>query len=357
MDDLGPVDIPPYRPPSEAHSVLVRVTRGCAWNRCAFCGMYKGMRFEARPRAEVEADIARLAAERPDARSIFLADSDALVHPEIVPLVAAVRRAFSGAERITSYTRLHTLSRRPLRRWLELREAGLTRLHVGLESGDDGILARVHKGATAQGAIEAGRKALAARFDLCFYVLSGLGGESDWEAHAAGTARVIAAVAPRFVRLRSLVILPRTPLHEELQAGSFTPAPPRTRLRETALLIAETVRRIGERPAPGASALPLPAGPRAEAGARARADAAAAAAGAGAEAGSEIEIASDHFSNYIWADGRLVYGGVNGFLPGDAPLLLETLAEALRAVSACRAVQDPAGLARSGRGASLYSAL
>lgn len=322
MDEIRAPELPPYRPPSEAHSTLVRVTRGCAWNRCTFCGMYKELGFEVRPRAEIEVDLRALARERPETRSVFLADSDALVHPEIVEIVAAARAAFPRAERITSYTRLHTLRQRPLERWRALREAGLTRLHVGLESGDDETLASVHKGTTSEAAIEAGRKALAADLHLCFYVLSGLGGEARSEAHARATARVVAAVRPHFVRLRTLVVLPGTPLAAAMESGAWQPVSPLARLRETELLIGEIARALGAEP-----------GPR------------------------EVEIASDHFSNYVWVDGELAYGGVNGFLPSDAELLLAQLSGAIATARAGRQVLDPASLARSGRGASVYRAL
>jgi hypothetical protein len=325
MDELHIPDAPPYRPPSEAESVLVRVTRGCAWNRCAFCGMYKTLKFEARPLEEIEADLVVLRQQWPRAESVFLADSDALVHPKIVPIVEAVRRTFPEAQRVTTYTRMHTLRQKPLATLQAMRAAGLTRVHTGLESGAREILERVCKGATPETAIEAGQKAIAAGFNLCCYVLSGLGGEPDWELHAAGTADVLAAIAPHFVRLRSLVLLPGSPLHEAWRAGEFTPISPRTRLRETGRLLTG-----------------LLAGLLAQAPAQSPAH--------------EMEVASDHFSNYIWADGELIYGGVNGFVPHDGPLMLAALREAAEAADVARQVYDPSTLALNGK-AGIYSAL
>jgi radical SAM superfamily enzyme YgiQ (UPF0313 family) len=317
MDELHIPDTPPYRPPSEAETVLVRVTRGCAWNRCAFCGMYKTLRFEARPLEEIEADLAALREQWPRAESIFLADSDALVHPKIVPVIEAVRRTFPEAERVTTYTRMHTLRQKPLATLQAMRRAGLTRVHTGLESGAREILERVHKGATPETAIEAGQRAIAAGFNLCCYVLSGLGGERDWESHAAGTADVLAAIAPHFVRLRALVLLPGSPLRETWRAGEFTSIAPRTRLRETERLLTGLLAHAPAR---------------------------------------EIEIASDHVSNYIWADGELIYGGVSGFIPQDGALMLAALRAAAEAADAARRVYDPATLALDGR-ADVYSVL
>jgi hypothetical protein len=156
-------------------------------------------------------------------------------------------------------------------------------------------------------------------------VLSGLGGTRDWEAHARETAALLAAAPPHFLRLRTLVLLPETPLYEAWQAGEFEPADPLTRLRETHLLITELDGALRRRE---------------------RGDA----------APGETEVCSDHFSNYVWADGAMIYGGVNGFVPGDTRLLLETLTSAIGDAERGRQVHDPASLARDGRMAEIYRA-
>jgi len=311
----GP-ELPPYRPPSEAGSVLVRVTRGCAWNRCTFCGMYKEQRFSVRKLDEIRADLALLRAETPHARSVFLADSDALVHPRLPDVVAAVRATFPEAERITSYARLHTLVHRPFARLEAARAAGLTRIHAGLESGAPAVLAAVHKGATPELAREAGRRAIEAGFTLSLYLLSGLGGETDWEAHARDSGRLLGEIAPHFIRLRTLVLLAGTPLHAAWKEGRFSPATPETRLRETELLLRTLLATVPQR---------------------------------------EIELTSDHFSNYVYADGELVYGGINGYLPEEGETLLATLSAARAAVASARQVYDPASLARRGHLTGLYA--
>ena len=327
---LHPPELPPYRPPSEAESVLVRVTRGCAWNRCTFCGMYKRIRFEVRSLEEIEGDLPALREMWPQARSIFLADSDSLVHPALPAIVRATRRAFPEAERITSYTRLHTLWRRTPEWLAELRQAGLHRVHAGLESGSPAILSACRKGVTPEQAIEGSRRAIEAGFELSLYVLCGLGGEDAWEEHAVESARVVAAAVPHFLRLRSLALLRGTPLHDDWGAHRFAPASALTRLRETRRLTHEILQRLPTSLAGrGASGEP----------------------GAGAEGAiaREIELTSDHFTNYVWADGELVYGGINGYLPSDGPLLLSTLDRAIEIVAAGRRVEDASALALRGR--------
>lgn len=311
---MRPPELPPYRPPSEAESVLVRVTRGCAWNRCTFCGMYKQTRFNVRAPEAIAADLPALREMWPQARSVFLADADPLKHPKLPEIVRLVRAAFPAAERMTAYTRLHTLAHKTPG-WLgELREAGLTRLHAGLESGSARILEACRKGVTPDMAVTGSRQAIGAGFELSLYLLCGLGGEDAWEEHAVESARVVAAAAPHITRLRSLALMTNTPLYETWKAGEFRPAAPLTRLRETRRFVAELAERLPARP-----------GDR------------------------ETELSSDHVTNYVWADGELVFGGVNGYLPSDAELLLATIDDAIRIVERAQRVEDAASLALRGR--------
>lgn len=252
--------------------MLVRVMRNCPWNRCAFCPVYKGRRPSNRETAEVLADIDAMAAAAavlrratadhangdeflflacrvavlrgelpPEAfqvalfladggRSAFLQDADPLsVAPaKLAEVVRRIHDRFPGLERVTTYARAATLARRSADSLRELRAAGLSRVHVGLESGSDAVLERIAKGCTAAQAIDAGRKALAAGFELCFYVMPGVGGRELSAEHAAGTARVVRETAtaataerPLFVRLRTTAVAPGTPLEAEREAGRF----------------------------------------------------------------------------------------------------------------------------------------
>ena len=270
MDESPPAcpsfEVGPIRPPNEATSLLVRVTRNCPWNRCTFCPVYKGRRFSLRSPEEVEADIAAMAelagrlteasrrlgaggritasalreaaGLRPPSgavqvalfldsggRSAFLQDANSLVLPteRLVRVLEALRAAFPSLERVTSYARAHTLTKRSVEELTALREAGLDRVHVGLESGSDLVLERVAKGAGAARHIDAGRRVKAAGLELSEYVMPGLGGRALSEEHARETARVLAAVEPHFVRLRTLAIPPGSPLAEQERDGTFEP--------------------------------------------------------------------------------------------------------------------------------------
>jgi radical SAM superfamily enzyme YgiQ (UPF0313 family) len=233
-------DFPPFRPPSEANSLLLRVTRGCPWNRCTFCSMYKGMKFEIRDLEEILGDI-KLAKDLygDRVRTIFIGDSNSLVAKTemLVKILNALFSSFPHIERVTSYARAKTIAKKPLEDLIKIYQAGLTRLHVGLETGDRDLLKEIEKGATPEEMIEGGRKAKKAGFEYSLYVLLGVGGEEKWEQHARGTAEVLNQVDPHFIRVRTFIPQPNSPLYEAMVEGSFQPASPETILKETKLLL------------------------------------------------------------------------------------------------------------------------
>ena len=227
-------ELPPMRPPSEARSLLIRVMRGCPWNYCTFCSAYKDLprKQMMRSAAEVMGDIDELRTTCDDARSrgyvvepktAFLADSNAVIikTAELAGIVAHLLEAFPSLERVTSYGRAKTVLVKDLGELRELRRAGLNRLHLGLESGDDEVLQRVKKGATSEEMIAAGLKVKEAGFELSEYVMPGLGGRDASERHVEGIARVLNAVDPDYTRVRSLILAPGTPLFDEYEAGEF----------------------------------------------------------------------------------------------------------------------------------------
>ncbi len=233
-------DFPPFRPPSEANSLLLRVTRGCPWNRCTFCSMYKSIKFERREIEEVLEDISmakELYSDR--VQTVFIGDSNSLIlkAEEWERILKALYTAFPHIERVTSYARAKTIAKKPMEELKRIYEAGLNRLHVGLETGDRELLKEIDKGATPEEMVEAGRKAKQVGFEYSLYVLLGIGGEEKWEQHARGTAEVLNQIAPHFIRVRTFIPQPHSPLYEAMREGKFHPASPETILKETRLLL------------------------------------------------------------------------------------------------------------------------
>jgi hypothetical protein len=255
----------PIRPPNEAQSLLLRFTRNCPWNQCLFCPVYKGRKFSLRPVDEIKEDIRtarRIADEivdvsrglghggtvtdevisrifsggsHPDSyRSVaawmyygtgacFLQDADNLIMrtEELVEALAFLRRTFPEIRRVTTYSRSRTVTKKSLEALQRIRRAGLDRVHIGLETGYDPLLKLMKKGVTAAQHVEAGRRLVEAGMEVSEYVMPGLGGREMWREHAVETANVLNRINPHFIRLRSLRVPARIPLHAKLQEGSF----------------------------------------------------------------------------------------------------------------------------------------
>lgn len=255
----------PIRPPNEARSLLLRVTRNCPWNQCLFCPVYKGSKFSLRTVEEIKEDIqtAKDTADEIKAlswklgfsgevndkvisaifnspnysnayRSIaiwlyygtgacFLQDADNLVMKtkDLVEVLSFLREKFPQITRVTTYSRSRTIVRKSVESLKAVRKAGLDRVHVGLESGYDPLLKLMKKGVTGAQHIEAGRKVLEAGMELSDYVMPGLGGQGLWREHAIATAKVLNQINPHFIRLRSLRVPDRVPLSQKLKSGEF----------------------------------------------------------------------------------------------------------------------------------------
>jgi len=233
-------DFPPFRPPSEAGSLLLRVTRGCPWNRCTFCSMYKTIKFETRSVEEILGDIELAKGLYGDrVQTVFIGDSNSLLvkTETLVKVLNSLYSSLPHLERVTSYARAKTLFKKPIEDLERIYKAGLNRLHVGLETGDRDLLQEIEKGATPEEMVEAGRKAKKAGFEYSLYVVLGIGGEEKWEPHAKGTAEVLNQIDPHFIRVRTFIPQPHSPLYEAMKEGRFQLASSETILKETKLLL------------------------------------------------------------------------------------------------------------------------
>jgi len=256
--ELGPI-----RPPSEANSLLIRVTRNCSWNRCRFCHIYKGEKFQLRSVEEIKQDIrtagviqdkikelarksgyggslrevaAMLCGNLPNdayrnvalwlhagGKNAFLQDANTLIMKtgELVEVIKFLKETFPSISRITSYARSKTAAKKSVAELVELREAGLSRLHIGLESGYDPLLQLMDKGVTAADHITGGRNVVESGISLSEYVILGMGGRGMWREHAVATARVLNEINPDFIRVRTMTINKRMPLHNDVESGNF----------------------------------------------------------------------------------------------------------------------------------------
>ena len=255
----------PIRPPSEAKSLLFRFTRNCPWNQCLFCPVYKGRKFSLRSGEEIKKDIQNAKDIADDMKALswemgfsgkladpvvsrifsspsysdsyrtiaawlyyktdacFLQDADNLIMhtDDLVEVLRFLREKFPEIKRVTTYSRSRTIVRKSVDDLKRIREAGLDRVHVGLETGYDPLLKMMKKGVSGEQQIEAGQKVVAAGMELSEYVMPGLGGQALWREHATATAEVLNQINPHFIRIRSLRVPDRVPLWKKIQIDEF----------------------------------------------------------------------------------------------------------------------------------------
>jgi radical SAM superfamily enzyme YgiQ (UPF0313 family) len=214
------------RPPSEASSLLIRVTRNCPWNQCLFCPAYKGVKFSKRTVEEVKMDIDSMANEirgYSGVRTAFLQDADSLLLPvdNLVAILDYLKEKFPKIDRITTYARSRTLSHKSVDDLKRLRQAGLTRIHTGMESGSARVLQMIKKGMTPEEVVTGGRHVMEAGIELSEYIMPGVAGQELSEEHAIETAKLLNLVRPHFIRVRTFAMHPQSPMQKMVQEGTF----------------------------------------------------------------------------------------------------------------------------------------
>lgn len=232
---------PIYRPPSEADSLLIQATVGCPHNKCTFCMVYKkGPPFKVRPVKEIKEDIEN-ARELYGAgvRTLFFPAGNTIAMPadDLAEICNCARTIFPSLKRITVYGSSKYIYRQGLENLKKLRESGLSRIHVGLESGSDEVLLTIKKGTHSVEQIQAGLWVKEAGIQLSEYVILGIGGSRKSNEHALETARVLNAIDPDFIRLRTFLPKANTLILHQIRRGRFQMLSPHEVLRETRLLI------------------------------------------------------------------------------------------------------------------------
>lgn len=213
-----------YRPPSEARSLIVQVTIGCAHNTYTFCNMYKAKDFRVRSMEEIMEDL-REAHNSYGAyvQKVFLADGDALVlqTEKLLEILKAVRELFPNCTRVASYGTAQDILRKSEEELKSLQKAGLGIVYVGAESGDDEILASICKGVTAEELKAAGQKLKRCGIQTSVTLISGLGGRSKVEEHARSCAELISAMNPEYASFLTLRLYEGTPMYDDVVTGRF----------------------------------------------------------------------------------------------------------------------------------------
>lgn len=231
-----------YRPPSEANSYILQATLGCSWNKCTYCDMYRDKTFAVRPLADTLADIAAAGEHFGDSvDKVFVADGDPLVMPlsHWLPILEACRDTFPKLRRVSTYAMATNVLAKSDDELEQLREAGLSLLYVGPESGDDATMKRIVKGAGFDEHAEAASRAHKAGMSLSAIFLLGAGGTERAEEHAKASAKLATAMDPAFLAALTMTVVPGTPLATLESRGRYERPEPLALFRELRTFIDE----------------------------------------------------------------------------------------------------------------------
>jgi radical SAM superfamily enzyme YgiQ (UPF0313 family) len=231
-----------FRPPSEADSLILQITVGCSHNRCTFCGSYKEKRFRIKTFEEIKEDIDEAAQSGWSFDRVFLADGDALIVPQrrLLEVMAYLREKLPRLRRVGAYANAKGVLKKTAEELRELKESGLGIIYLGVESGDQVVLDRVCKGTTYEKLVQAGKMVKEAGMKLSVTVLLGIGGRERSREHAIATGRILTEMDPDYVGALSLIIVPGTPLHEEMTKGDFALPTPFELIEELRIMIEHT---------------------------------------------------------------------------------------------------------------------
>ena len=229
-----------YRPFSEASSYLLQCTVGCSHNKCTFCGMYKEKKYRVRSLREIEEDIRMAKEEFGDCEKVFLCDGDAIDIETgmLLEIINTLYRTFPSLRHVGTYVGPRSTLAKSMGELNALRDAGLTKGYLGVETGDDELLSKIKKGVTREEMLRAGQNLLTAGINLSVMVLLGIGGRGEASRrHALETAKICNEISPQYLAALTVTPVPGTTLYRELREGKFELPDPFETLEEMKLML------------------------------------------------------------------------------------------------------------------------
>ncbi len=228
-----------YRPPSEAYSLIIQATIGCAHNKCTFCSMYKSKNFRIRSLEEIYQDLYMARNNYKTVKRIFLADGDALAikTDDLKNILLKIEEMFPECERVGVYGAPKDIIRKSIDELKELKKLGLGIIYLGVESGSEVILKDIKKGAAREEIVEAGKRVKESGIKLSVTLISGIGGQNLWKEHALESADVISKIDPDYLGLLTLMVEDGTELKRKIESGEFKLLSPKEVMLETKLLL------------------------------------------------------------------------------------------------------------------------
>lgn len=229
-----------YRPPSEFDSLIIQATIGCPHNKCSFCNMYSNRKFRIRPLSDIIEDL-EIGREKmgKDVEKIFFSDGNTILMKtnDLLTILNHCKKLFPNLKSVTMYGSAQYINLKTLDEFIKLKKAGLSRIHCGMESGDDDVLKLMNKGFTREEMSKAGQLIKKANIELSLYYIVGLGGANLSKNHAINSATLINEINPDFIRLRTLIPFKGTPLYELYINNKFEILDGHEALNETKIFV------------------------------------------------------------------------------------------------------------------------
>lgn len=216
-------NVPLYRPPSEANSLIIQATLGCSHNKCSFCSMYKGKKFTIKPLEKIKEEILEFRRMDSYVQRIFIADGDALIIPmnDLRELLKFIKNTFKECTRVTMYASPKSIRLKTIDELIELKNLGLEMVYMGIESGNEDILKDINKGATRDEIIQAGKKIKESGIKLSATIISGIGGKEKTDIHAKDTGSIISIIKPDYIGVLSLMVERNTEIEGKVKNGEL----------------------------------------------------------------------------------------------------------------------------------------
>jgi radical SAM superfamily enzyme YgiQ (UPF0313 family) len=230
------------RPPPEAYSILLQVTLGCSHNKCTFCGTYKDKPFRIKDDDIILSDILFASKHLKKQDRVFLMDGDALIIPQkrLMWILGRIKEHLPWVKRVGTYANTKSIRMKSPQELVELRENGLDKIYLGVETGDDEVRKKINKGSSAQQCLEMGKKVKDAGLELIVMVLLGVAGKVKSLDHARATGKLLSDMDPSYVAALTVILIPGTPLWEDHERGNFELPDERGLLIEMKEMIAHT---------------------------------------------------------------------------------------------------------------------
>lgn len=219
MKYTGPV----FRPPFEAHSLLLQVTVGCSHNKCTFCTMYRDTPFQVESMEQIEKDLREARQSYALVRRIFLVNADPFVlsADKLKAIAEKINEIFPEIETIAMYASVKNIIDKTDEELKELRALKINELNIGIESGMDEVMQHLNKGFTLDEARTQLLRLKKAGIEFSINIILGAAGMEKSLENAIANSKFINETEPYLIFVATMHVDPGSQLREELEAGTF----------------------------------------------------------------------------------------------------------------------------------------